>query len=67
MNQDYFELKKVPGFFGSDNEGALWLQEHKDDPYWMAHQLNNAVSPQDYSHFEEYWQMARQIRGYEPL
>lgn len=55
----------VPGFFGSKNDGAIWLQKHKEDPYWMAHQL--VEIDRDYSNFKEYWKMARQIHGYEPI
>lgn len=65
MKPDCWELKKVPGYFAHDGEVAQWLQNHKEDPYWMAHQLNNANSRDGYGHFVEYWKMAREIHGYD--
>lgn len=65
MNPDFWELERTPGFFADRNDGARWLQEHLEDPYWMAHQL--AEIDRDYSNFKEYWEMAREIHGYCPI
>jgi hypothetical protein len=72
---DFWEMEKVPGLFNPNgNDGAHWLQTHKEDPYWMAHQLAEAVwvsDPEDphhfdpWPHFREFWKMAREIKGYE--
>lgn len=62
MNADFFILQQTPGYFANRNDGAEWLQSHKEDPYWMGHQLANAAG--DNKNFEEYWQMAREIKGY---
>ena len=64
ISQDFWELKDVPGYFGCRNDAAQWLQDHREDPYWMAHQLNNANSQDGYDHFEEYWKLARETHGY---
>jgi hypothetical protein len=68
MNADFWELEKVPGYFAFYNDGARWLQDHKDDPYWMGHQLADAVATQNYNpypYFLEFWQMAREIKGFQ--
>lgn len=58
---DFWQLSKIPGYFHSLNDAAAWLQANQDDPYWMAHALNHAASPIDYSCFAEYWKIARKI------
>lgn len=65
MKPDFWELKETPGVFGSHNDAAGWIQAHKDDPYWMAHQLYNAANECRPAIFSEYWKMAREIKGYE--
>jgi hypothetical protein len=65
---DYWVLKDA-GFFEDHNDGATWLQEHKDDPYWMAHQLTDALrlpnEPWSSEQFIECWKLAREIHGIE--
>lgn len=68
---DFWALKEA-NYFGDRNDGARWLQEHPEDPYWMAHELTNALfvdrpyDQDDFSRlFTENWKLAREIHGIE--
>lgn len=67
---DFWALKES-GFFKDRIESTDWINTHKDDPYWMAHQLVNALrtnEPWDDAwsdRFLECWKLAREIHGIE--
>lgn len=61
LQPDFWVLQQTPGFFADRNDGARWLQDHKEDPYWMAHQLMCGGRGED---FIEHWKLASEIKGY---
>ena len=63
MKADFWKLKQL-GRFANHNASAKWLQAHKGDPYWMAHQLYDFHRGDS---FLEAWKMAREIKGHTPL
>jgi hypothetical protein len=65
MNPDFWELNNTPGFFANSADAADWINANKGDPYWMAHQLNNANMQDGYGNFVEYWKLAREIHSYD--
>lgn len=64
---DFWALKEG-GHFKDRIESTDWINAHKNDPYWMAHELTNALMgdgawPQEL--FLENWKLAREIHGIE--
>jgi len=63
LNEDFWALNSRPGFFPDHNAAAQWLQDHRGDPYWLAHKLHWANRP---CSFYDAWIIAREIHGYPP-
>lgn len=56
---DFWDLEKCPGYFACASK-AGWLQAHRNDPYWLGHQIYGVLEGK--VDFVECWELARELK-----